>query len=96
MRRHERNAVLIDPGNKARKIRIGFTPDRRSDGAINRRRSLRRVGYTIDGSEVGELSMRIPPGRGQVKIQGRNVHPGYAKNKMVNALANELADAARG
>ena len=52
-------------------------------------------GYTVDGGEVGELEYEnFNAASAKITIQGRNVHPGYAKNKMINALhvANELID----
>jgi len=50
-------------------------------------------GYTVDGGEVGEFEYEnFNAASAKVVIRGRNVHPGYAKNKMINALcvANEL------
>jgi tripeptide aminopeptidase len=42
--------------------------------------------YTIDGGEVGELEYEnFNAAAAKVKIKGLNVHPGYAKNKMLNA-----------
>ncbi|HHU97570.1 MAG TPA: peptidase T [Petrimonas sp.] len=89
---------LIDhPEIKHGKIRIGFTPDEEIGRGANKF-DVQKFGaewaYTIDGSEVGELEYEnFNAAAAKVKIQGRNVHPGYAKNKMVNALhlANELA-----
>ena len=45
----------------------------------------------MDGSEVGGQGMKFQCSA-EIEIQGRNVHPGYAKGKMINALhvANEL------
>ena len=50
-------------------------------------------GYTMDGGAIGELEYENFNAAGvKIHIQGRNVHPGYAKNKMINALhvAHEL------
>jgi len=89
---------LIDhPEIKHGKIRIGFTPDEeigRGADKFDVKKFGAKWAYTIDGSEVGELQYEnFNAAAAKVKIQGRNVHPGYAKNKMVNALhlANELA-----
>ncbi len=89
---------LIDhPEIKHGKIRIGFTPDEeigRGADKFDVKKFGAKWAYTIDGSEVGELEYEnFNAAAAKVKIQGRNVHPGYAKNKMVNALhlANELA-----
>lgn len=49
----------------------------------------------MDGSEVGELEYEnFNAASARIDIQGRNVHPGYAKDKMINALhvAGELID----
>ena len=49
--------------------------------------------YTMDGSEVGELEFEnFNAAAAKIIVKGRNVHPGYAKNKMVNAIrvANEF------
>ena len=43
--------------------------------------------YTMDGGEVGELEFEnFNAAAASVHIQGRNVHPGYAKGKMKNAI----------
>mgnify|MGYP000258416363 CR=1 FL=1 len=49
--------------------------------------------YTMDGGEVGELEFEnFNAASAKVIIKGRNVHPGYAKDKMINSLrvANEF------
>lgn len=78
------------------KIRICFTPDEEiGEGADHF--DVEKMGvewaYTMDGGELGELEYENFNAAGvKVIIQGRSVHPGYAKNKMVNALiiANKL------
>ncbi|MCD8293531.1 MAG: peptidase T, partial [Prevotellaceae bacterium] len=43
--------------------------------------------YTMDGGEVGELEFEnFNAASAKVRFKGRNVHPGYAKHKMVNAM----------
>lgn len=43
--------------------------------------------YTVDGGMEGELEYEnFNAASAKVEIQGRNVHPGYAKNKMINAI----------
>lgn len=89
---------LIDhPEIEHGKIRIGITPDEEI-GRGAHKFDVNKFGaewaYTMDGSEMGELEYEnFNAASAKIKIQGRNVHPGYAKNKMVNALhvANELA-----
>jgi tripeptide aminopeptidase len=79
------------------KIRIGFTPDEEI-GAGADYFDVKKFGcewaYTMDGGPVGELEYENFNAAGvRIAIQGRSVHPGYSKNKMVNALvvANKLA-----
>lgn len=72
------------------KIRIGFTPDEeigRGVDYFNVERFGARFAYTIDGGFEGELEYENFNAAGaKMAIQGRNVHPGYAKDKMINAL----------
>ncbi len=83
---------LIDhPEIKHGKIRIGFTPDEE----IGRGAHLFDVeifkadwAYTLDGSQIGELEYEnFNAASATVSISGKSVHPGYAKNKMVNAIS---------
>lgn len=72
------------------KIRIGFTPDEEI-GAGADYFDVEKFGcewaYTLDGGPIGELEYENFNAAGvKINIQGRSVHPGYAKNKMVNAL----------
>ena len=88
---------LIDyPEIKHGKIRIGITPDEEIGRGADHF-DVEKFGadwaYTMDGSVLGELEYEnFNAAVAKVSIQGRNVHPGYAKNKMINALlvANEL------
>ncbi|MGL5692833.1 MAG: peptidase T, partial [Peptostreptococcaceae bacterium] len=90
--------LVNHPEVKHGDIKIGFTPDEE----IGRGADLFKVekfgakyAYTIDGGVEGELEYENFNAAGAtIKIQGRNVHPGSAKNKMVNALhvACEIAD----
>lgn len=84
------------PKIKHGKIRIGFTPDEEI-GAGADYFDVEKFGcewaYTIDGGPIGELEYENFNAAGvKINIQGRSVHPGYAKDKMVNALvvANKL------
>ncbi|MDY3063837.1 MAG: peptidase T [Bacteroidaceae bacterium] len=78
-------------------IRIAFNPDEEIGcGAHNF--DVERFGcewaYTIDGSEVGELEFEnFNAASAKITVTGVSVHPGYAKNKMINAVgvATELA-----
>ena len=78
------------------KIRIGFNPDEEI-GLGAHKFDVDLFGcdwaYTMDGGEVGELEFEnFNAAAAKVIVKGRNVHPGYAKNKMVNAIrvANEF------
>lgn len=78
------------------KIRIGFTPDEeigRGVDFFDVKRFGAKYAYTVDGGFEGELEYENFNAAGvKIEIQGRNIHPGYAKDKMINSLqlANEL------
>lgn len=71
-------------------IRIGFTPDEeigRGVAKFDVKKFDAQYAYTMDGGEVGELEFEnFNAAAATVRIQGRNVHPGYAKGKMKNAI----------
>jgi tripeptide aminopeptidase len=77
-------------------IRIAFTPDEeigRGADKFDVAKFGAQWAYTMDGSELGELEYEnFNAASAKIAIRGRNVHPGYAKGKMINALhvANEL------
>ncbi len=82
--------LLKDDSIKHGKIRIGFTPDEEIGRGADRF-DVRKFGadfaYTLDGGELGELEYENFNAAGAtIKVQGRSVHPGFAKDKMVNAL----------
>lgn len=71
-------------------IRIGFNPDEEI-GLGAHKFDAKRFGcdwaYTMDGGEVGEIEYEnFNAASARITIQGRNVHPGYAKDKMLNAI----------
>ena len=71
------------------KIRVAFNPDEEI-GAGAHLFDVEKFGcqwaYTMDGGEVGELEYEnFNAASAKIKIRGRNVHPGYAKGKMLNA-----------
>ena len=82
--------IVNHPEFKHGPIRIGFTPDEeigRGVVAFDVKRFDADYAYTMDGGAVGELEYEnFNAARAKVHIQGRNVHPGYAKNKMINAI----------
>lgn len=72
------------------KIRFAFTPDEEI-GKGTDHFDVKKFGadfaYTLDGGEIGELEFENFNAAGaKITIQGRSVHPGAAKNKMINAL----------
>ncbi len=72
------------------KIRIGFTPDEeigRGVDFFDVAQFGAQFAYTVDGGFEGELEYENFNAAGvKISIQGRNIHPGYAKGKMINAL----------
>ena len=78
------------PEVKHGRIRVGFNPDEEI-GLGAHKFDVRKFGcefaYTMDGSEVGELEFENFNAAGaKFTVKGRNVHPGYAKGKMVNSM----------
>lgn len=78
------------PEIKHGKIRIGFNPDEEiGEGA--HKFDVEKFGcewaYTMDGGELGELEFEnFNAAAAKITFKGRNVHPGYAKNKMINSI----------
>ena len=82
--------LVEHPEVKHGKICIGFTPDEEIGRGVVKF-DVPRFGadfaYTMDGGEVGELEFEnFNAASAKIHIQGRNVHPGYAKGKMKNAI----------
>ena len=88
--------LLAHPEIKHGKIRIGFNPDEEiGEGAhkFDVEKFGCEWGYTMDGGEVGELEFEnFNAAAAKITFKGRNVHPGYAKDKMINSiyLANQF------
>ena len=82
--------IVEHPEFKHGEIKIGFTPDEEIGRGVVKfdvGRFGADFGYTMDGGEVGELEFEnFNAASAVVRIQGRNVHPGYAKGKMLNAI----------
>ncbi|WP_340113156.1 peptidase T [Maribellus mangrovi] len=78
------------------KIRVAFTPDEevgKGTDFFDVKKFGADFAYTLDGGEIGELEYEnFNAASAKIKISGRSVHPGSAKNKMINALnvANQL------
>lgn len=78
------------PEIKHGKIRIGFNPDEEI-GLGAHKFDVEKFGcdfaYTMDGGALGELEFEnFNAASAKVTIKGRNVHPGYAKHKMINSI----------
>lgn len=82
--------LMGHPEIKHGKIRIGFNPDEEiGEGAhkFDVEKFGCEWGYTMDGGDVGELEFEnFNAAAAKVIFKGRNVHPGYAKNKMINSM----------
>ena len=82
--------ITTHPEFKYGEIKIGFTPDEEIGRGVVKF-DVAKFGadfaYTMDGGEVGELEYEnFNAASAKIHIQGRNVHPGYAKGKMKNAI----------
>lgn len=82
--------LLAHPELRHGKIRIGFTPDEEIGRGVDFF-DVKAFGadfaYTMDGGFEGELEYEnFNAASAKIEIQGRNVHPGYAKDKMINAI----------
>jgi tripeptide aminopeptidase len=88
--------LIQHPEIKHGKIRVGFTPDEeigRGADLFDVEKFGAKWAYTMDGSQIGELEYENFNAAGaKIKFKGKSVHPGYAKNKMINSMliANEF------
>jgi tripeptide aminopeptidase len=89
--------LIEHPGIEHGDIRIAFNPDEEI-GQGAHKFDVNRFGadwaYTMDGGEIGELEYEnFNAAVARVSFNGRNVHPGYAKHKMINSMrvANQFA-----
>lgn len=77
-------------------IKVAFTPDEeigRGADFFDVEKFGAQYAYTVDGGELGELEYEsFNAANIKITIHGRNVHPGYAKNRMINSMeiAHEL------
>jgi tripeptide aminopeptidase len=94
--------LINHPEIKHGPIRIGFTPDEeigRGAHKFDVEKFNADWAYTMDGSQVGELEYEnFNAAEAKIKVQGKIVHPGYAKGKMVNSMyyATEFINALPG
>lgn len=82
--------IVNHPEMKHGEIRIGFTPDEEIGRGVVKFDVAKfdaDYAYTMDGGDLGELEFEnFNAAAATIRIQGRNVHPGYAKGKMKNAM----------
>jgi peptidase T len=82
--------LLKHPEIKHGDIRIGFTHDEEIGHGVDFfdvKRFAADFAYTMDGGAIGELEYEnFNAASAKIAIQGRNIHPGYAKDKMINAM----------
>ncbi len=82
--------LINHPQIKHGKIRIAFTPDEEV-GRGTEHFDIEKFGadfaYTVDGGPIGELEFEnFNAAEAKVLVHGKNVHPGTAKNKMINSI----------
>ena len=84
------NYLLSHPELKHGPVKICFTPDEEV-GRGTEKFDLKKFGakyaYTVDGQTRGEVESETFSADGvTIKFHGKNIHPGYAKGKMINAV----------
>lgn len=90
--------LVSHPEIKHGTVRVGFTPDEEVGRGVDNFDVVKfgaEYAYTVDGGEIGELEYEnFNAARATINIQGRNIHPGSAKGKMINSLlvAKEFID----
>ncbi len=82
--------LMEHPEIKHGPLHIAFTPDEEIGRGVRHfdvAKFKAEYAYTLDGGGIGELEYEnFNAASARIHFQGRNVHPGYAKNKMINAL----------
>lgn len=82
--------LIKNPDIKHGTVKIGFTPDEEVGSGAEHfpvEKFGAKVAYTVDGGTIGELEYEnFNAAKAKVTIEGRNVHPGSAKNKMINSM----------
>ena len=88
--------LIQNPAVEHGKIRVCFTPDEeigRGADKFDVKKFGAEWAYTMDGSQIGELEYEnFNAASAKIIFKGKSVHPGYAKNKMINSMliANEF------
>ncbi|MEA2106138.1 MAG: peptidase T [Bacteroidota bacterium] len=90
--------LINNPEIKHGTIKVAFTPDEEIGKGVDHF-DIQKFGadyaYTLDGGPLGELEYEnFNAASAKIKIQGRNIHPGYARGRMINAIlvAAEMND----
>lgn len=87
---HAAEYMATHPEFKHGPVKIAFTPDEEIGRGVVKfdvERLGAEYGYTMDGGEIGELEFEnFNAASARIVIHGRNVHPGYAKGRMINAM----------
>ena len=82
--------LLAHPEIPHGEIRLGFTPDEeigRGAHHFDVEGFRAAWAYTLDGSQIGELEYEnFNAAKAEIQVEGKSVHPGYAKGKMINAI----------
>lgn len=82
--------LKVHPEIKHGDIKIGFTPDEeigRGADLFDVKKFGCEFAYTVDGGEIGELEYEnFNAASAVIKIKGRDIHPGSAKNSMINSI----------
>ena len=82
--------LVKHPEIKHGTIKIAFTPDEEIGRGVDQfdvKKFGAEFAYTMDGGGVGELEYEnFNAAQAKINIQGRNIHPGHAKDKMINAM----------
>ncbi len=82
--------LVKNPQIKHGTIKVGFTPDEEIGRGVDHfdlKKFDADFAYTLDGGGIGELEYENFNAAGaKVFVQGKNIHPGYAKDKMINAM----------
>jgi tripeptide aminopeptidase len=82
--------LMDHPEIKHGEIKVGFTPDEEIGRGVDKfdvKKFGAEFAYTLDGGGVGELEFEnFNAAHAKVIFNGRNIHPGYAKDKMINAM----------
>ena len=87
---HAVEYIMEHPEFRHGEIKIGFTPDEEIGRGVVKfdvNKFGAKYAYTMDGGAIGELEYEnFNAAAANVKINGCNVHPGYAKGKMLNSI----------